>query len=91
MIADATPVIALSREGGSILRIATLLLIGAAAVASAGASPARAITPDHVQAAPSPNIVTVDRRCGEHRHYIRMHRDREGHLIRGHCVRDRRY
>ena len=38
----------------------------------------------------SPNIVEVDRRCGPYHYYNRGHRNRAGHFIRGHCVRNRR-
>jgi hypothetical protein len=34
--------------------------------------------------------VDVDRRCGRGFHYVRRHVNRFGHVVRGHCVRNRR-
>jgi len=73
------------------LRLAALLLMGTVGLGAAGAVPAVAVTPDRVGATASPNIVQVDRRCGEDRRWVRTHRDREGRLIRGHCVRIHRH
>jgi hypothetical protein len=36
----------------------------------------------------SANIVQVDMRCGPHHHFVGGHRDRYGHRIPGHCVRN---
>jgi len=27
--------------------------------------------------------------CGPHAHYVRGHRDHDGHYVKGHCVRER--
>lgn len=70
------------------MRVPALLFLGVLAVAAAPA-PLRAATvaPPLAQAAPSPNIIEVDRRCGPGRHWIARHRNRAGHWIRGHCSR----
>ena len=33
-------------------------------------------------------IVQVDMRCGPHHHFVGGHRDRFGHWMSGHCVRN---
>jgi hypothetical protein len=45
--------------------------------------------PPLTQVAPSTNIIEVDRRCGRGFHYVRGHRNRYGHWVRGHCRRNR--
>jgi hypothetical protein len=71
------------------MRRVALILLGTVAIAALPL-PSQAVTPapGHEAAAPSPNIVEVDRRCGAGRHYVRTHRNKQGHLIKGHCVRD---
>lgn len=72
------------------MRLAAVLSIGFLCLAACPL-PAHAIMPaaGRVEAAPSPPIVEVDRRCGPGRHYIRRHRNRAGHWVRGHCSRRR--
>jgi len=36
----------------------------------------------------SANIVQVDARCGPHHHFIHGFRNRYGHWVPGHCVRN---
>jgi hypothetical protein len=69
------------------LRFSALLLIGMVA-SGTGALPAYAFMPAHVDGAPASNIVQIGGRCGEHMHFVRTHRNKEGRLIRGHCARD---
>jgi len=73
------------------LRLSTSLFIATVALGAAGTLPAHAFTADRVNAAPPSNPAQVvdDRHCGEHMHYVRTHRNKEGRLIRGHCVRDK--
>lgn len=66
-----------------------MLLAGAIALGGSLVTPAQAFVPDRAQAAPAPNIVQVDRRCGRGLHYVPRHRNRAGQLIRGHCVPNR--
>ncbi len=70
---------------GKIL-IATALA-GALAVVAANIAIAAPLPPPDTAAS---NIIDAAVRCGSHAHYVRGHRDRGGHYILGHCVRNRR-
>jgi hypothetical protein len=72
------------------LRISTLLFIGTVALSATAALPAHAITLGRVDVAPPSSIVEVGGRCGEHMHFVRTHHDKDGHLVHGHCVHDKR-
>jgi hypothetical protein len=65
--------------------LACLALAGMVPEASAAAAGV-----PRVEAGSSPNIVQVDRRCGPRAHFVPRHRARDGRMIRGHCVRNRR-
>ena len=54
----------------------------------AAAVPSARLTPELT--APTDKIVEVARRCKAGRHYVAAHRNKRGHHVRGHCVRDRR-
>jgi hypothetical protein len=70
------------------MRVAALLFIGFVGVmAYPEPSHAVSVSTSRIEAAPSPNIVEVDRRCGPGRHWIHRHRNRAGHWVRGHCSR----
>jgi hypothetical protein len=73
------------------LRAAAVLLFGIVAIAALPA-PSEAVTLGgaQVQVTQSPDVIQVDRRCGPGRRFVATHRDRAGHLVRGHCVRIRR-
>jgi hypothetical protein len=73
------------------MRLLSLLLVGASLVLplSVQAAPGAMPTPDMNS---SSDIVQVaGPRCGPHAHYVRGHRNHEGHYIKGRCVRDRRH
>jgi hypothetical protein len=72
------------------MRLASLLLLGFSLAAALPSSPqAATISPPGIESQSS-NVIEVDRRCGEHRHYVRGHRSRrDGHWIRGQCFRNR--
>ncbi len=36
------------------------------------------------------NLVEVAVHCGPHAHYVRGHRDKNHHYVKGRCVRDKR-
>jgi hypothetical protein len=57
-----------------------------------GVSPTKAATPSVGlgMSGTSPEIVEVAVHCGPHARYIRGHRARTGHWIKGRCVRTRR-
>jgi len=50
------------------LRLAALMVIGTVGLGAVGTLPAYALPPERLGVEPSPNIVQVDRRCGEYRH-----------------------
>jgi hypothetical protein len=73
------------------MRFALLLLTGFCLTAPLSAQ-GTSLRPTGAEAAASPDIVKVDRRCGRHRHYVPGHRSRrDGHYMRGYCARDRGY
>jgi hypothetical protein len=72
---------------------ATILVIMGLFVSIAMSAPSQAainLGPERQQAAPSPNIIEVDRRCGPGRVWVPRHRNRHGDLVRGHCRPRRR-
>jgi hypothetical protein len=72
------------------MRLLPTLLVAAflAVPFTAEAAPAAMSKPD---IAASSNIEQVaGPRCGPRAHYVRGHRDRHGHYIKGRCVRDHR-
>ena len=36
------------------------------------------------------NIIDAAVKCGPHAHYVRGHRDKNHHYVKGRCIRDRR-
>jgi hypothetical protein len=59
-------------------------------LAASVSPPAEAASPSlGLEITAAPDIVEVAVRCGRHAHYIRGHRTRSGHWVRGRCVRYR--
>lgn len=52
---------------------------------------AQAMTPapDRLGQAAPRNIEQIAVHCGPHAHYVRGHRNRAGHYVKGRCIRDR--
>jgi hypothetical protein len=72
------------------MRAAAFVVLGFIAVVAAPLqSQAATAGATRIQAAPSSNIVEVDRRCGRGAHWVPGHRNRYGHWVRGHCSRNR--
>jgi hypothetical protein len=67
------------------MRLAATLLIGAALFAAPAYAVPLAGQPD---ASSNANIEQVAVKCGPHAHYVRAHRDKDGHHVLGRCVRD---
>jgi hypothetical protein len=38
----------------------------------------------------NPGVTEIAVHCGPHAHYVRGHRDKGGHYVKGRCIRDRR-
>lgn len=75
------------------MRFAAALLIAACFAAPLSISAARAVplSAAGIEAAPFPSIEAVaGPRCGPRAHYVRGHRARNGHWIKGRCVRNKR-
>ena len=74
------------------MRMVKTLLMGAALYAGAAAAPAFAVPLAGAPGVPgNPGIVDVAVHCGPHAHYVRAHRDKNGHHVLGRCVRDKRH
>lgn len=72
------------------MRPVTAMFIGAALFAGVAALPAYAVPLANQPAAfHNKNVEQVAVHCGPHAHYVRGHRNKAGHYIRGRCVRDR--
>jgi hypothetical protein len=75
------------------MRCAAALLIAACFAAPLSISAARAVplSATGIEAAPSSSIEEVaGPKCGPRAHYVRGHRARNGHWIKGRCIRDTR-
>ena len=71
------------------MRVAWLF---AAALASSLPVAAYAVTPAADGLANSPRSTAIEQvavNCGPHAHYVRGHRDHDGHYVKGRCVRER--
>ncbi|HUB97275.1 MAG TPA: hypothetical protein VL993_15240 [Stellaceae bacterium] len=65
------------------------MFVAAALFASAASLPAFAMPLGDQPAAPAnQSIIEVAVHCGPHAHYVRGHRNKAGHYVRGRCVRD---
>jgi hypothetical protein len=73
------------------MRLVTTMYVGAPLFAGVAAFPAFAVPLfDHPNAISNGNVEQVAARCGPHAHYVRGHRNRAGHYVRGRCVRNHR-
>ena len=73
----------------TILRIATLFVIGAVTISAASFSgEALAASVPHVGPSASSPVVEVAAHCKPGWHYVRGHRLKSGKYLRGHCVRN---
>jgi hypothetical protein len=74
------------------MRMVNTWLMGAVFYAGAASMPAFALPVAGAPDVPgNPGIVDVAVHCGPHAHYVRAHRDKDGHRVLGHCVRDKRH
>jgi hypothetical protein len=72
------------------MRLLSLLLVGAF-LAFPIETEAAPFAMSKADMSPSSSIEPVaGPRCGPRAHYVRGHRNRAGHYVKGHCVRDRR-
>jgi hypothetical protein len=72
------------------MRSITSMLVGAALCAGVAAFPAHAVPlTGQSDSVHNQGIEQVAVRCGPDAHYIRGHRDKAGHYVRGRCVRNR--
>jgi hypothetical protein len=73
------------------MRLVKTLLIGTALFAGTAALPAYAVPVAGQPGIPANQaVIDVAVHCGPHAHYVRAHRDKNGHRVLGRCVRDRR-
>lgn len=73
------------------MRIAALIFVGLCVTASLPlAAQAATLRQPGIETGRSTSIEEVAVRCGPHAHYLRGHRLKNGHYVRGRCVRDRR-
>jgi hypothetical protein len=71
------------------MRLVTTMFIGATLLAGISTFPAYAVPlADQPNATTNQGIVQVAVHCGPHAHYVRGHRNRAGHYVRGRCVRN---
>ena len=71
--------------------IALSCVAASAAFAAMAATPAAAMAPAPLAVtADNPAVIDAAVRCGPRAHYVKGHRDRHGHYIKGRCVRDKR-
>lgn len=74
-----------------VLRLAHLALFSAIGLAIAPLAAQAYVAPaTGANGGASPSIIDVAVNCGPHAHYVRGHRDHNGHYVKGVCVRDRR-
>jgi hypothetical protein len=71
----------------------TSMFIGATLFAGVAAFPAYALplTDQSGGTSPIQGVEQVAVHCGPHAHYVRGHRDKAGHYVRGRCVLDRHH
>ena len=73
------------------MRLITPIFVSAALIVAMIAGPSGAVPLPSNGAAGNPNVQQVAVHCGPHAHYVRGHRDHNGHYIKGVCVRDRHH
>lgn len=74
------------------MRLAHLALISAIGLASVPLAAQAYVAPaTGANGGAASSIIDVAVHCGPHAHYVRGHRDHDGHYVKGVCVRDDRH